>query len=151
LDQENSTGDYPLGYQVNVSSDGINWGSPVATGSGSSGAATIITFPTQTARYVRVTQTGSTTGTYWSIYEFYTYAPVVSLTPTNIAITAIGGAINLSWPTDHLGWHLQVQTNAPGAGLGTNWVTLPGSDQMNGTNITINPANGTVFYRLISP
>src|ERR1017187_6785083 len=151
LDQENSTGDYPLGYQVNVSSDGINWGSPVATGSGSSGAATIITFPTQTARYVRVTQTGSTTGTYWSIYEFYTYAPVVSLTPTNIAITAIGGAINLSWPTDHLGWHLQVQTNAPGAGLGTNWVTLPGSDQMNGTNITIDPANGTVFYRLISP
>jgi hypothetical protein len=151
LDQENSTSDYPRGYQVNVSSDGINWGSPVATGSGSSGAATIITFPTQTARYIRVTQTGSTTGNYWSIYEFYTYAPVISLTPTDIAMIVSNNTIALSWPADHLGWRLQVQTNALHAGLGTNWMTLPGSDTITSTNITINPANGMVFYRLISP
>jgi len=44
---------------------------------------------------------------------------------------------------------LQVQTNVPGTGLGTNWVTLPGSDLVTGTNITINPANGAVFYRLV--
>src|SRR6266705_392118 len=151
LDAGSSSGDYPRGYQVNVSSDGVNWGSPVATGSGSSGAATIITFPTQTARYVRVTQTGSTTGTFWSIYEFYMYAPVVSLTPTNIAMIVSNNTIALSWPADHLGWRLQVQTNALDAGFGTNWMTLLGSDTITSTNITINPAGGAVFYRLVSP
>jgi len=30
-------------------------------------------------------------------------------------------------------------------------MTLPGSELVTGTNITINPANGTVFYRLIYP
>ena len=29
-----------------------------------------------------------------------------------------------------------------------NWVTIPGTDQVTGTNLTINPANGAVFYRL---
>jgi CubicO group peptidase (beta-lactamase class C family) len=64
---------------------------------------------------------------------------------------ASNNTLALSWPADHLGWHLQVQTSAPGAGLGTNWMTLPGSDLVTGTNITINPANGTVFYRLVYP
>ena len=59
--------------------------------------------------------------------------------------------LTLSWPADHRGWHLQVQTNAPGAGLGTNWITLPGSDLITGTNITINLANGSVFYRMVYP
>jgi hypothetical protein len=151
LDQENSTSDYPRGYQVNVSSNGINWGGPVAAGSGSSGAQTIIPFPTQTARYVRVTQTGSTTGNYWSIYEFFTYAPVISLTPTDIATALSGNMLALSWPADHLGWHLQIQTNATATGLGTNWVTLPGSDAVTSTNISIDPANGGAFYRLVYP
>src|SRR6516165_6536730 len=35
LDAGTSTGDYPRGYQVNVSSDAANWGSPVAAGAGS--------------------------------------------------------------------------------------------------------------------
>jgi len=36
LDAGSSTGDYPRGYKVEVSNDGSNWGSPVATGTGSS-------------------------------------------------------------------------------------------------------------------
>jgi hypothetical protein len=74
-----------------------------------------------------------------------------SATPTSIATALSGNTLTLSWPSDHLGWHLQVQTNAPGVGLGTNWVTMPGSDLMTGTNITINPTNGAVFYRLVYP
>jgi len=74
-----------------------------------------------------------------------------STTPASIAIALSGNTLTLSWPADHLGWHLQVQTNAPGTGLGTNWVTLPGSELVTSTNITINPANGAVFYRLIYP
>jgi hypothetical protein len=30
-------------------------------------------------------------------------------------------------------------------------VTLPGSDAVITTNLTINPANGAVFYRLVYP
>jgi hypothetical protein len=30
-------------------------------------------------------------------------------------------------------------------------VTLPGSDLVNSTNMTINPANGAVFYRMVYP
>ena len=35
-------------------------------------------------------------------------------------------SLYLSWPTDHTGWRLQAQTNPPGFGLGTNWVTVWG-------------------------
>src|SRR5262249_22488560 len=52
LDAASSSSDYPRGYQVNLSNDGSTWGNPVASGSGSS-AVTTITFPTNTARYVR--------------------------------------------------------------------------------------------------
>jgi len=107
------------------------------------------------ARYVRVTVTGSSqVGGYPSFYECKIYGAGgsgISLAPINLAIVKSGNALALSWPSDHLGWHLQVQPNAPGVGLGTNWVTVPGSDLMTGTNSTINPASGAVFYRLVYP
>jgi len=79
-------------------------------------------------------------------------APVsVSTTPTNIITSVSGNVLTLSWPSDHLGWKLQVQTNGLNIGLGTNWVTVPGSENVISTNITINPANGSVFYRLTYP
>ena len=68
LDATNSPNDYPAGYAVYVSNDGQNWGSAIASGSGSS-AVTTITFPTQSARYIKIVQTGST-GWWWSIAEF---------------------------------------------------------------------------------
>src|SRR5258706_2372171 len=58
LDAGTSTGDYPRGYQAFVSSDGTNWGSAVASGTGSAQLVTV-TFAVQTARYIRVVQTGS--------------------------------------------------------------------------------------------
>src|SRR5258705_13914207 len=48
----------------------VNWSSPVASGSGTS-AVTTITFPPQTARFIRVTQTtNGFTILFWSIHEF---------------------------------------------------------------------------------
>jgi hypothetical protein len=107
------------------------------------------------ARYVRITVTGgSQVGGFPSFYECKIYGAIgsgISLAPINLSSAKPGNALALSWPPDHLGWRLQMQTNAPGTGLGTNWVTLPGSDLVTGTNITINPANGAVFYRLVYP
>jgi hypothetical protein len=74
-----------------------------------------------------------------------------SATPAGIATTLTGNTLTLSWPGDHLGWRLQVQTNMTGIGLTTNWFTVPGSDQVTGTNLTINPVNGATFYRLVYP
>jgi len=44
-----------------------------------------------------------------------------------------------------------VQTNSLGAGLGTNWVDVAGSTTVNSVNATLDPANGTVFYRMVYP
>lgn len=62
-----------------------------------------------------------------------------------------GAEIVLSWPADNLGWLLQVQTNSLSVGVGTNWVTIPGSDSLTVFTNAIDPANEAVFYRLVSP
>lgn len=60
--------DSPDKYAVSVSNDGVHWGQPIATGSGQLGITTI-TFPPQTARYIRIEQTGMNPTYHWSIYE----------------------------------------------------------------------------------
>ena len=64
--------DSPDKYSVSVSKDGNAWSDPVATGSGQLGITTI-TFPMQTARHVRITQTGASDKYHWSIYELDAY------------------------------------------------------------------------------
>ncbi len=73
--------------------------------------------------------------------------------PGTIAVSVSGGTLSLSWPTN-AGWILQSQTNALNTGLmpnGAAWFTVPGSDLVTSTNLTINPANGAVFYRMMHP
>jgi hypothetical protein len=76
---------------------------------------------------------------------------LVNLTPTDIGFSLSSGQLNLSWPSDHTGWQLQAQTNAPGVGIGTNWVNVAGSTSTNQVAIPVNPGNGSVFYRLVYP
>ena len=59
-----------------------------------------------------------------------------------------GGNLNLSWPADHIGWSLQVQTNSLSIGVSANWVTLAGYETTNSATVPISPANPAVFYRL---
>ena len=74
-----------------------------------------------------------------------------SSAPTNIVVQAGTGQMQLSWPQDHVGWQLQIQTNSATTGLGTNWVNVPGSAATNQVFIPINPSNGSVFLRLSYP
>lgn len=75
----------------------------------------------------------------------------IAVNRTNITATVSGSQLILSWPADHTGWLLQAQTNSLAVGLGTNWVTIPGTDSSNTYTNIMNTSNGSVFYRLISP
>lgn len=76
-------------------------------------------------------------------------ASPVNTNPTNITFSVSGSTLTLSWPADHTGWTLEAQTNSLNVGIGTNWVLVGGSSLTNQVNMTIDPNNGTVFYRLI--
>lgn len=77
---------------------------------------------------------------------------VTAMNPTNITAVVIGGnTLQLSWPVDHKGWSLQAQTNSADIGLSTNWFTVPGSSAVNEMTVPIDPANGSVFFRLAYP
>lgn len=75
----------------------------------------------------------------------------VATNPTNISYTVSGGNLTLSWPFDHTGWRLQVQTNSLSAGLGTNWFDVPNSTGTNSVVLPMDLNNGSVFYQLIFP
>ncbi|MEI6714051.1 MAG: discoidin domain-containing protein [Verrucomicrobiota bacterium] len=68
LDAGTSRGDFPQGYKVELSTDGNTWGKPVAQGKGD-GPLTEIRFPAAKAKSIRITQTGSSKGSFWSIHE----------------------------------------------------------------------------------
>ena len=74
--------------------------------------------------------------------------------PTNLTYSVTGGTLSLAWPADHLGWILQAQTNALTVGLSSAsnaWYDVTGSATVTATNIVIDPAKPTVFYRLRHP
>jgi len=74
IDAGTSVNDYPRGYQVFVSNDGASWGSAVASGAGSTASSvTTVTFSQQTARFIKVVQTGTANPYWWSVYEFNVY------------------------------------------------------------------------------
>jgi subtilase family serine protease len=83
-----------------------------------------------------------------------TNAVTVSTIPTNIVFDVSGTNLNFSWPADHIGWRLIVQTNnlANGISLNTNdWGTVSGSAVTNLITIPIDSSKPGEFYRLIYP
>jgi autotransporter-associated beta strand protein len=76
----------------------------------------------------------------------------VATNPTNIMATLVGGnTLQLNWPTDHIGWTLEAQTNSLNVGLSTNWVRISTSTTTNQISAPIVTGNGCVFYRLVYP
>ncbi len=120
LNATSSTNDYPRGYEVYVSTDGTTWGTSIANGSGTS-ALTTIRFATETARYLKIVQTG-TGASWWSVGELNVYA-VASLDPTGWALKA-----SPSSTTDVVG-------NAIDGNIATRWTT--GVAQTSGQTFTV--------------
>ena len=69
--------------------------------------------------------------------------------PAGAGCAPPSGCLTLSWPSDHIGWRLQSQTNSLSVGLTTNWFDVPNSTLTNQMTITLNPSAGSVFYRLL--
>jgi O-glycosyl hydrolase len=101
-------GDFPRNYELHVSNDGDNWGSPVASGNGTSSQTRVDT-GTRTARYVRVRLTGAWASNWWSIGEVRVYNGSQS--------TASG----VSWfSLSHTGWTASAFANSSTAQLGVD-------------------------------
>jgi hypothetical protein len=73
----------------------------------------------------------------------------VNSNPTNIVSSVSGSTLTLSWPSDHIGWTLQAQTNSLNTGLSNNWISVPGSTTVDSVAIPLDAKNGAVFYRLV--
>lgn len=71
----------------------------------------------------------------------------VNTTPTDMAYGVSNGNVYLSWPADHTGWQMQIQTN----NLGTNWFPFPGSIATNEVAVPIDPPHTNAFFCLIYP
>ena len=68
LNTTDSNSDYPREYEVQISNNGINFVT-IASDTPSNNPLTLITFATQTARYLRIEQNGSDNRNWWSIHE----------------------------------------------------------------------------------
>ena len=123
----------------------------VAAGAGGSVAGTVPASVTVTGHGMGAGGSASLSLTGGELYLGVTGAVSVNTTPTNITAVVSGTNYNLSWPADHTGWRLLVQTNALSVGLSTNWSTWPGSAATNAVSVPISPANPAVFLRLVYP
>jgi autotransporter-associated beta strand protein len=79
---------------------------------------------------------------------------VVPTNPPNLACATSGSSLTISWPQDHTGWRLLVQTNKLNLGLSLNpndWTAVPGSAQTNRVAMPLSPSLPAEFYRLVFP
>jgi hypothetical protein len=118
-------------YTLFTYATGLNWGTPTL-GTTPPGNFTY-SFNTNTSGQVRLS-----------------VQPSTSLAPVSLSVQATPNQLNLSWPTDHIGWLLMIQTNTT-AGLSTNWQALSGSDLTNQFFLPIDRRQGSVFLRLTYP
>jgi fibronectin-binding autotransporter adhesin len=72
---------------------------------------------------------------------------VAASTGPQISYGVSGGVLTLSWPST--GWY--AQSNAVSVADSNSWFNIPGSETVTSLNITLNPGQPKVFYRLLKP
>jgi hypothetical protein len=80
--------------------------------------------------------------------------PTVSLMPTNILVGVSGTTLLLSWPPDHAGWRLLMQTSNPELGLSAatnDWITVPNSELTNQLALPMDTSLPGEYFRLAFP
>lgn len=127
-----STGDYPRGYQLQVSNDNVNW---TTASSGDFGNSRTIRFDFQgqTVRYFKIVQTGTSTN-WWSISELVVFS---------------GGSFNRN------GWVTSASSTASGTAAGnvldgdasTRWST--GAAQTGGEWFQVDMGSNQTFNQIV--
>jgi O-glycosyl hydrolase len=100
LDPGSSTDDYARSADVLVSSNGSDW-TKVASISGAGNPTQVAAFPAQTARFLKVVQTGSA-GNWWSIAELSVYHDPSLETGLDRAGWTATASDESPWPNDAL-------------------------------------------------
>lgn len=93
--------------------------------------------------YFYVVKAANTVGT--SANSTQVSARPVSTVPPTSSFALVGNQIELTWPADHTGWRLQMNTNLNAA----NWQAVPGASATN--QILIQTTNASAFFRLVYP
>jgi len=77
------------------------------------------------------------------------YAPVISTSFADLKHSIHNSSLELSWPIDHTGWHLQI--NTADLADSSSWITLPGSAETNRLLQTFQPETHRAYFRLVYP
>ncbi|NJP35389.1 discoidin domain-containing protein [Micromonospora thermarum] len=131
LDSSGAPGDYPRGYQIQVSPDASNW-TTVHTGNGT-GPVVLAEFAAQFARYVRLVLTASSSS-WWSIHDLQVYGELErdrSGWSVNASVTGAGSSAG----------------NAIDGDLGTRWTT--GTAQAAGQWYSVDLGAGSWFNHVV--
>ena len=83
-----------------------------------------------------------------------TNVAVIVTTQTNLFWSMGSTNLTLSWPSDHTGWRLLMQTNNLSNGISSNtndWITVANSSQTNQIILPVNPSQSAEFYQLVYP
>ena len=87
-------------------------------------------------------------------YKWSGFHVTGSVTPPPVLtanVVSNGTSAKIGWPTNFIGWTLQIQTNSLTVGLGTNWQDVAGSASSNQAILSLPPAGQGTFYQLKLP
>jgi len=139
VDAGGSTGDYPRGLSVQVSGDGASW-TPVASATAVTASQTV-TFAQQTARYLRLVQTGSSTS-WWSIAELTVSAASGGSTGGSPTALARGGWTASANPSSG-----DAPANVLDGNLGTRFST--GTAMASGQYLQVDTGSAHTFDQVV--
>lgn len=147
----------PLNDQIQLPSAGVNYGGTLTVmnvGAPLQAGDTFHLFsaPSYGGNFATTNLPTLGSGLAWSnslaINGSISVVSTVLQVPTNIVLSVSGTSLKLSWPADHIGWRLQMQTNGLAS---TNWVDVPGASLTNDVTLPVDATKGNVFYRLVYP
>lgn len=76
LDSTKSAGDYPRGFAVSTSENGVDWSEPILTGNGTTAVTELALPPGTKTRHIKIEQTGEFS-LFWSIHELQVFGQKV--------------------------------------------------------------------------
>ncbi|GEM_PF-146773 len=133
--------DYPIGYRLQVSNDGNSWVT-IKEGAGF-GNKMVLQFSTQSARYIKILQTGTSTEKWWRIGEFNVYSRNIALNKSAFASS------NTSGNTEANAFDGNSTTRWESSAADPQWITVDLSSTYNITGVRLNwAAGGGADYKI---